>query len=370
MKRKLKLGFIGGSLHSIAGYPHYVASQMDGRWQLVAGAFSSDPLTNRETAGKYQVEKVYDDWQDLIQEEAHSLDAVAVLLPTPLHYTAIKVLLEANIPIICEKALAASLEEISALEKIYDRNKFLVVTNNYSGYPVLRELQHIIQEGKLGKIINIRAQMPQETFLRPPKNIRYPQPWRLEDGYIPTICLDLGVHLHHLSHFLTGMEAETVMADMNSFSKYDVIDDVSLQLQFPNQVTGHFWMSKIALGHRNGLSIQIFGEKGSASWVQENPEKLYLADQTGRKTILDRASDGVSVCNLPQYTRMTAGHPAGFVEAFANLYCDMADALIDFKTTGQYRHPYLYGFEHSRNGLKLFHQARKAYDNKAWEPLL
>jgi len=198
-----KLAFIGGSINSIAGYPHLIASQMDGRFQVVAGAFSTDREINKQTASKWKIERLYQDWQDLIVKEKDKVDAVVVLAPTPLHSQIILELLKHDIPVICEKALVGSIEELAQIEKVYDSKKhFLVVTNNYSGYPMVRELKKRISNGKLGKILHIRLQMPQESFLRPPKSIKYPQLWRLKDGDIPAISLDLGAHLHHLAYFL------------------------------------------------------------------------------------------------------------------------------------------------------------------------
>lgn len=358
---QIKLGFIGGSLDSIAGYPHLVACQMDNRFKVVAGAFSRNKEINRKTGIKYNVSKVYNDWKSLIENEKDELDAVVVLVPTPMHAEVISILLQQKMPVISEKALVSSLSELDEIKKYYNKDSFLVVTNNYSGYSLVRELREIIKKGTLGKIINLDFAMPQESFLRPPRNIKYPQKWRLKDSYIPTICLDLGVHLHHLSYFLTEMEPISVFGHFNSFSKYPVFDDVKLLLKYPNNATGSFWISKTALGNRNGLACRIYGEKGSAGWFQEEPEKIHLAFNDGSKTILDR-SNNLILGNIERYSRMIAGHPSGFIEAFANMYYDIADVFMEFSEKGSYHNPYVYGMLHAENGLKLFHFAKQSFE--------
>jgi len=363
-KKQYKLGFIGGGLGSIAGSPHYIASRMDKRFEVVAGVFSSNAECNQQTADARQL-TAYNTIDEMLDNE--KLDAVVVLTPTPLHYENIKLLIDRKIFVICEKPLVASIEEAESL--IQEKgDRFVVVTNNYSGYPMIRELKALIAEGTLGDIINMRLQMPQETFLRPPKNIKYPQPWRLKDGFIPMICLDLGVHLHHLMYFLSGKEPQKVMAEFNSFSKYDVIDDVNIWMEFNDLSKASMWMSKSALGHRNGLAVDVYGDKGTASWVQMTPEVLNLSFSDGSKTIIDRGGD-CKIANQARYSRMTSGHPSGFIEAFANLYSDIADAVDEYKSAGTCNNQYVFGMDHAFNGLKIFHQARLAHEDGTWQKL-
>lgn len=283
-----------------------------------------------------------------------------------MHGSLIEDILKLNIPIICEKPLVSSLKEIEKIDKFYDSTKhFLVVTNNYSGYPMVRELQEKIKSGELGKILHIRLKMPQESFLRPPKSIKYPQAWRLKDDFIPMISLDLGAHLHHLAYFLLQDEPNEVMATYDSFSKYGVIDDVSMFLKYKSGIKGNIWISKTAIGNRNGLHIEVYGAKASAVWHQENPEKLEFSYATGQKTIIDRGSDIQMIPNY-LYNRMTPGHPSGFIEAFANLYNDIANCLDKFNKQEPYANSYVYGFEHAKNGIKLLHNASISNQEQKW----
>ncbi|MEW6008469.1 MAG: Gfo/Idh/MocA family oxidoreductase [Candidatus Omnitrophota bacterium] len=362
----LQLAFIGGGIGSIAGTPHFAAASMDARFKLIAGAFSLDTQTNLQSAARWGIKRYYDSWRDLIKKEKNNIDAVVILTPTPIHSDMICALLEQNTPIISEKAVVQTMEEIQKLKKIYNpKDHFLTVIYNYSGYPLIRELKQRISNGELGKIINIRLEMPQESFLRSPVSTKYPQDWRLQDKYIPTICLDLGVHLHQLAFFLTEMEPCSLFSTMKNFSKYSVIDDVEIQLKYDNGASGNFWMSKTAIGHRNGLRVRIYGKKASAQWYQAEPETMVLSYVNGEKKIIERGGDNF-ICNKKRYNRMVPGHPAGFIEAFANIYSDIADALTAFKNKKNYKNQYVFDLELAERGLNLFHRARESHEQKCW----
>jgi len=359
-----RLVFIGGSIDSIAGYPHFIASQMDKKFEVIGGVFSTDAKINEETAKEWRVPKVYNDYKELLKDKK-SFDALVILTPTPHHYEVLKEALIQKIPVICEKPLVNSLQATQELNTLLQKDNFLVVTNNYSGYPMVRELQHKIKNKELGDILSIRLKMPQESFLRPPKSVKYPQKWRLKDDFIPMISLDLGSHLHHLSYFLLGEEPTEIMAQYSHFSKYDVVDDVDMLLKYPSGISGNLWLSKTALGNRNGLHIEIYGTKASASWHQETPEQLEFSYSSGQKVIIDRGSDVEMIAN-PLYNRMTPGHPAGFIESFANLYNDIANALENFFDKKPYLNDYVYGFEHASNGIILLHCASLSHNKSKY----
>lgn len=361
-----KLAFVGGNIHSIAGYPHFIASQMDRRFEVVAGVFSLDENINIETARQWGIKNIYKTHEEMLNDKSLDIDAVVILTPTPQHAKIIVALLKRNIPVICEKPLVGSLEELQEVEKIFDASKhFLVVTNNYSGFPMVRELKEKIKNNELGKILQIRLQMPQESFLRPPKSVRYPQKWRLNDDFIPMISQDLGSHLHHLSYFLLEEEPQKLMATYESFSQYNVVDDVNIWLKYKNGTEGYLWLSKIALGNRNGLHIEVYGEKASALWHQENPEKLEFSYSSGQKVIIDRGSD-VEMLPNSLYNRMTPGHPAGFIESFANLYNDIANSLENFYEKKRYTSDYVYSLEHAKNSIRLLHGASISNKEEKW----
>jgi len=179
------------------------------------------------------------------------------------------------------------------------------------------------------------------------------------------ISLDLGAHLHHLAYFLLQEEPIEVMATYDSFSKYNVVDDVNMFLKYKSGIKGNMWISKTAIGNRNGLHIEVYGTKASAAWHQENSEKLEFSYATGQKTIIDRGSD-IQMTPNNLYNRMTPGHPAGFIEAFANLYNDIANCLDSFNGDKPLQQKYVYGFEHAKNGIKLLHHASISNETKQW----
>lgn len=362
-------------MSSAVGQVHYGACHLDGRWRLAAGAFSRTPEVNRRTAEAWRVpaERVYDDWRALVANEADRIDAVVVLTPTPDHADAVCALLEAGVPVICEKALAAGPTQVARIRRSFDPEYgFLAVTFNYSGYPMVRELRARIRAGQLGRLHQIHLEMPQEGLVRPPPiagTAAPPQSWRLVDGEVPTICLDLGVHLHHLAVFLTGREPREVMADFANHSPYrKLVDNVMLWLNFEDDLKGSFWFTKTALGHRNGLRLRVYGDKGSAEWYQAEPEELRLAFHDGTRLTLDRGTAS-TVCSEPRYNRFKAGHPAGFVEAFANLYADIADALEQHRREGRHDNPYVFGLDHAERGLRLFAAARRSAEERQWQSL-
>lgn len=371
----LALGFIGGSLHSAVGYVHFVSCPMDKQWKLDAGCFSSDRDRNRETAEVYGVpsDRVYDRWQDMLKEEKDRLDAIVILTPTPAHYGIVLACLSSGFPVICEKALAANSNEAEKILEVRDRKQgFLAVTYNYSGYPMVRELQNRIRKGELGKILHFQAEMPQEGFIRVDAqgNKPAPQAWRLTDGRVPVIYLDLAAHLHHLLYYLIGQKPIEVISDQGSYGWFsEVIDNVTCLCRYSEGVQGQIWFSKSALGHRNGLRLRIYGTKGSAEWYQGCPEELRLSYSDGRKEIMDRASV-VEVASLDRYNRFKAGHPAGFIEAFANLYCDIANCLRQFKATGQWRSDNVFSAELALEGLRMIEAMIESTKTKKWQAVI
>ena len=234
---------------------------------------------------------------------------------------------------------------------------------------MLRELQHMIKSGRLGKIHNIVIEMPQESFARLDANGNKPKPqtWRLEDGeMIPGISLDLGTHLQHMIYFLTGENPRELVAEQSSNGWFpQVIDDVSCIAQYASGMKSQMWYSKSALGYRNGLRVRVFGDKGSAEWYQMRPEELKAAFINGEISVIDRGSI-VEVANQERYTRFKAGHPAGFIEAFANLYVDIADQLNDYLENNSKDPLWVYGENQAMVGLNVFEAVKKSAELKKW----
>ncbi len=369
------LGFIGGSIDSAVGYTHYVSCEMDNRWALVAGCFSRDADKNQETARVYGIsrDRIYDNWQDMLREEKGRLDAILILTPTPTHCEIVTTCLNHGVPVICEKALALDSAEAKRIIEVRNRNNgFLAVTYNYSGYPMVRELRDKINAGDLGRILHFQAEMPQEGFVRVDAEGNKPvvQSWRLSDGQVPTIHLDLAVHLHQLISYLLGQRPTEVISDQDSYGWfYGVTDNVTCLCRYSEGIQGQMWFSKSALGHRNGLKLRIYGSKASAEWYQACPEELMLSYSDGRRETIDRASR-VEVANMRRYERFKAGHPAGFIEAFANLYSDIADSLRQYRLTGKWSSENVFSAELAIEGLGLFEAMVASTNSRKWQKVI
>ncbi len=372
----LKLGFIGGSLDSAVGATHKIASQMDGRWQLLSGCFSKDQVLNIETAKAWGVsqDRVYNNWENFLNAEQGALDAVVVLTPTPSHTEIVISALELGYAVICEKAMTVSSKEAKLIsDAVRENNAYLAVTYNYTGYPMLRELQGLIQKGKLGKLNQIHIEMPQEGFARIGKGgvKPVPQSWRLHDDEVPTLSLDLGVHLHHMIDFLSGEKPVELVAVNNSFGHFaGLVDNTMCIARYTGNLDCQMWYGKTALGKSNGLRVRVYGSEGSAEWVQMNPEILELNDNKGRKTLLERSSVDIQIADELRYNRFKAGHPAGFLEAFANYYYDMADSLIEFRDNGKHDLSWVIGVGKAYEGLLMLEAIAKSAKTKSWQKII
>ncbi len=335
---RFKLAFVGGGLNSIAGYIHFVASRMDNKFEVCAGFFSRNEGINRKTAEYWGVERFYNSFKDLMEYEKENIDALVILSPTPTHLDYVIEALKNNIPVICEKPLVSNMEEILAIEEnVKDiRDRFLVVTYNYLAYPMLIYLKNLVEQNFLGNIISVNLEMPQESFLRPPKGIDYPPWWRKKDGRIPTIALDLASHLFSILKTVAGKKISSVKSIRKSYSKFNVVDDIKALLEFSDGTDGYLWVSKVALGNRNGMKIALYGTEASAVWIQEEPEKLIISNKKGERIIIDRGTEYTGLKDKI-YNRMIPGHPAGFIEAFANLYFYIHKALEKYKKGEDFR---------------------------------
>lgn len=365
----LQVAFVGGGVHSAVGYAHFNASRLDGHFRVVAGCFSRHPEHNALTAKTYGVplENTYADWQTLLKKERDKLDAIIVLTPTPSHSEIVLSALDAGYPVICEKALGISSDECFKIEKaVSASNGFLAVTLNYSGYPMVRELRRIIRAGELGKLQQIQIEMPQEGYLRQGAN---PQSWRRSDHKIPTVSLDLGVHVHHLVDFITdGKMPIRVVGDQASYGQFDgLIDNVYFMAEYQDQVRVVGWWGKTALGYRNGLRIRVFCSEGSVEWHQMEPEILCWSDNKGSRIALDRGAEAAGLAAEARYNRFKAGHPSGFIEAFANLYADIAQDLRCLDSPKPKSGEFVYGAKKATEGMRFLESVSESAKSQSWK---
>lgn len=352
-RRLLKIGFIGGGINSAVGQVHRSAVMMDGLYSIEGGVFSRNLDINRQSAIEYcfDEKRAYRSVDELLKKNT-TLDLVAVLTPSPNHLEIISMLNERDVSVICEKPLCSSLDDWSSINDIWNGNGKLFTVYNYTGYPMVREARSIIETGTLGKVIQVIVEMPNEGMIRPPRIGGVPKPpqaWRLKDSIIPHAALDLATHAIQLSRFIVQKELAKAVGRFANHSKFDNIKD-TLQIigELTNGASFSLWISKTALGCRNGLNIRIFCEKGSLHWAQKDPEHLNISDGSGMLTQFDR-SNASGEGYHPRYDRFKVGHPAGFIEAFANYYRDIFEVLTD--NHADKINPFLFGLSDSYEEL-------------------
>ena len=365
--KKIRSVFLGGGSNSAVGRAHASSLRIDGLFSLKGGFFSSKAENNHISINDYQIDSgiSFSSIDDLINKK-DLYDIVHVLTPPNLHHSQLIRLIRSNIPILSEKPLVTSVNEAKDLQSaLKESGSFFSVMYNYLGYPIIRELKNKISKGWLGNIHEVRIEMPQESFIKTDIGGApvMPQKWRQTDYSIPTVSLDLGVHCHMLVRYLIDKNPLSVFARARNAGRVgNVIDSVNAIVDYEDDIVANFWFGKSYLGHRNGLSITIYGDNGSAYWEQIQPEEIVHVDIQGKKFILDRSSSEINVANKKRYERFKAGHPAGFVEAMANYYFDIASLLKDPKSTNSSANE-VFGIEESLEGLELLTKIHESSQN-------
>lgn len=360
---KIKLAILGGGINSAVGPAHISAISMTNNFELVTACFSSNKSINEESFKSYNIDSTkisYDFNQIIAQKE--NFEILLILTPTNQHYDQIKVCFENEINVISEKSLTVSLANAIELKRIQN-GVFLKVIYNYLGYPMLKLIREKINNNVIGEIHQVNIQMPQETFVKL-KNGKplVPQKWRVIDDEIPTVSLDLAVHLHSILKYLIPSQPKRLVAINKSYGHFDVIDNVNSIIEFQNRGICNFSFDKTSLGKRNGLRFEIYGEKGSFLWKQVNPEKLKYINNEGEKFVIDRGSPETDLINDFKISRFKAGHPGGYVEALANYYQNIC---LDFHNGSSLS----YGIEESIEGLSLLSAVNKSSETKRWVDL-
>ena len=363
--KPLKLAFIGGGINSSIGKIHYLASQLDKKFEIVAGCFSTKTSINIKTAKEWNIDfsHTYNDIDKLINLEKKNVDAFVLLLPTPDHYKVLKKLIIEDLNVICEKPIVSNIIEAKKIEKLIQKLNYkkLYVTYNYTGYGMVREIKKIIENNKLGKLLHFVFEMPQDGFLLKNK-INKIKKWRMSDLSIPTIFLDLGIHLYSLSSFLFNASPVKIIGNASTynFKNNQIIDNVSVMLKY-NQFTGNFWFSKSSLGNRNSLSLRIYFEEGAIKWTQKNSDELKIYVNDGTTKVYDR-SCRLLEANKKRYNRYTAGHPSGFLESFSNMYSDIAFNLQNNKLSTDY----IFDYKQAIEGIYFLNILNQSIKKNKW----
>lgn len=333
----LHYGMVGGGEGSFIGDVHRKAAAFDGKCKLVAGCFSRTYSKTLATGEKLDIskERLYEDYQQMAQMESEredGIDFVSIVAQNYIHYDVAKAFLQAGIHVVCEKPLCFEIEQAKELKQLAEDNNLLfMVTYSYSGYPMVEEARHIVQSGQIGEIRTIMGEYPQDwlTNLEEETDNQQAQ-WRT-DPKIAGIsnCLgDIGSHIENTVHYITGLNIKRVCAKLECIPPKRPLDtNAQVLVEFENGASGMYWSSQIAVGHENGLRVRIYGTKGSIEWSQETPNALKVC-AIGEPVQIYSRSQGYIGHKAQQLTRLPAGHPEAYYEAFANIYVKFAQVLV------------------------------------------
>lgn len=337
MKRRLRLGMIGGGRGAFIGAVHRMAARLDDRYELVAGVLSSDPHRARDSGADLLLDpaRCYTSLDAFVAGESardDRIDVVAIVTPNHLHHAAAKRCLEAGFHVICDKPLTTTLADAEDLLSTAERaQRVLAVTYNYSGYPMVRQARELIANGELGALRVVQIEYAQDWLTRALEADGQKQAtWRTDparSGAGGTVG-DIGTHAFHLAEFVTGMRVTQLAAELSAHvpgRKLD--DDAHMLLRFASGARGALWASQVAVGNENGLRLRVYGEKAGLEWSQESPNHLRYTRYGQTPQTIARGGAGASAVAAAA-TRIPSGHPEGYIEAFAQMYRDIAELII------------------------------------------
>ncbi len=336
--RRINMGMVGGGPGSFIGKIHFSSALLDGQINFVCGAFSSDPAKSRITGKEYYLDpsRAYDSFQNMIREEkrlpdGERMDFLCIATPNHVHYEPAKLALENGFHVVSDKPLTYNTDEAKDLVRLVEKTGLLfAVTHAYTGYPMVKEAREMIRTGRLGKIRKVVSEYPQgwlSTLLEATGQTQ--AAWRgdpARSGKANSMG-DIGTHALNLAEYITGLKVTEVCADISTMVEGRKLDDDgNVLVRFDNGARGIIYASQISAGEENGLKIRVYGEKGGLEWIQVEPNTLIVK-------WLDRPIEHIRPGNpwcsdLAKYnTRLPAGHPEGLIEAFGNIYRNVATCI-------------------------------------------
>ncbi|MBC7988572.1 MAG: Gfo/Idh/MocA family oxidoreductase [Luteimonas sp.] len=329
---------VGGGRGAFIGAVHRIAAQMDGQAELVAGAFSSDPQRSRDSAADLFVaaERAYGSYRDMAVAEAarplgERLDFVVIVTPNDQHFPAATLFLDHGFNVVCDKPVTLTLAEARALRETVARSgKVFVLTHNYTGHAMVKQARALVRSGALGTLRKVVVEYSQGWLARDIESSGHKQAsWRTDPARSGAAgCMgDIGVHAENLARYVTGLRICELCAELTTFVPGRRLeDDGNLLLRFEGGVRGVLHSSQVAVGEENNLSLRVYGSEASLEWQQEHPNELIVKYPDRPREILRRGNGYVSEV-AQRLTRIPAGHPEGYLEAFANLYLEAFRAI-------------------------------------------
>lgn len=341
MKRKLRIGMVGGGQGAFIGSVHRLSARMDDKYDFLAGCLSSTPEKAELSAKELGLDmsRSYADYKTMAEEESKredGIEVVSIVTPNHMHAGPAIAFLKKNIHIICDKPMTSTMEDAYKLMEVIKESKsHFFLTHNYSGYPVIREMRTLVKNGELGKIRIVKGNYLQGWLgtKEEDSGSNKQAEWRTDpkrSGAAGAVG-DIGSHTMHLLEFVTGLQCESVAADLTTFVQGRRLDDdASIMIRMNNNAKGNLSISQVATGQENNFSISIYGEKGALHWAQENPNYARFSKVGHADQIITR---GGVIQNKNSYApvRIPPGHPEGYLEGFAQIYSDVADIILDHK---------------------------------------
>ena len=324
---------VGGGQNAFIGAVHRIASRLDGDWELVAGALSSESVRALESAAQIGLDpaRSYRDFRQMAAAECQrddGIDAVAIVTPNHMHAAPAIAFLEAGIHVICDKPLAATIEDAFAIaDAVEESGKIFILTHNYTAYPMIRQAREMVAGGELGRIRVIQVEYAQDWLTEPADNKQ--GEWRTDPARSGAGgCVgDIGTHAFNLACFVSRLRPAEVAVDLDSFVAGRRVDDnVQVLLRFEGGAKGMLWASQVAVGNENGLRLRIYGESGGLEWCQEVPDRMTFTRFRKAKQLLTRGGSGATQ-SANSVTRVPGGHPEGYLEGFATLYREAAQVI-------------------------------------------
>jgi predicted dehydrogenase len=342
MKRKLRMGMVGGGLTSFIGPVHRKAAGIDGEIELVCGAFSIVPGESKATGEALYLNpnRVYETYQEMFEAEKklpadQRIDFVSVVTPNHVHFGPSKMALESGFHVVVEKPISFNLDEAKELQQLVNKSGLLLgLTHTYTGYPLVKEARKMVADGKFGKIRKVFVEYPQgwlSTLLEGTGNLQ--ASWRTDpkQSGMGGAIGDIGTHAANLAEYITGLKITEVCAMLNTVVPGRLLDDdSSMLIRFDNGASGVLMATQVAAGEENNLNIRVYGEKGGLEWKQEEPNTMILKWLDRPKEII-RTGMGYLSQDAKNFVRTPAGHPEGYLEAFANIYRAFTKAVRDYK---------------------------------------
>lgn len=331
---RIRLGMVGGGNDAFIGGVHRIAARIDDRFELVAGALSSTPEKSAASAEALGIVRSYGSFDEMAKAEAareDGIEAVSIVTPNHVHAAAAKAFLAQGIHVICDKPLTSTMDDAAHLkDAVAEAKGLFILTHNYTGYPMIRQAREMVAAGDLGLIRIVQAEYPQDWLTSAMENEGLKQAeWRTDparSGAGGSVG-DIGTHAHNLACFVTGLEVESLAADLQAFGAGRALDDnAHMMLRFAGGARGMLWSSQVAPGNENGLKLRVYGEKGGLEWSQEDPNYLWFTPHGEPKRLLTRNGAGASEA-AQAVSRIPGGHPEGYLEGFATIYNEAADAI-------------------------------------------